>query len=167
MTRPITALIVEDEHNIREMWAQVIAPIVKVKCAATIPEALAAMPGADILILDWHLCGVDADVVLDKWVTDIGGPVCVLSGVMDLQHLYEMFARGVYHAFQKPVPVATITAVIRQYCNEIQMRRDIDQLSREVHALRRWTIVFAVLAAAALGPTVAMKIVSMLTGVVF
>ena len=164
MTRPITALIVEDDHNIRELWSQVISPITRVKCASTVPEALALMDDADILLLDWHLCGVSADVVLDQWIADIGGPVCVLSGVLDLEQLYELFSRGVYNAFLKPVPVTTITAVVRHYCKDVQMRREMDMLANEVHSLRRWTIAFAVMAAAALGPTLGMRIVDLLTG---
>jgi DNA-binding NtrC family response regulator len=164
MTQPITVLIVEDEHDVREPWAQVVSPIARVKCAATIPEALAMMAEADVLLLDWHLCGQQADVVLDRWVTDVGGPVCVLSGELSQAHLYELFARGVYNAFQKPVPLPVIAAVVRHYCNDVRMRQELETLAREVHSLRKWMIALAVIAAGATGPTIVPKLVGLLTG---
>lgn len=150
-----TVLIVEDESDIRELFSQVITPFANVACASTIGEALRLLPAADVLILDWFLDGKnEAGLILDVWMQDRGGPCCVISDHLPTESLYELYIRGVYNAFQKPVPISVIAAIVRHYVQDVRIMHQMQELSVRLNRMQRNMLILALALTALAGPEV-------------
>jgi DNA-binding NtrC family response regulator len=138
---PIHVLIVDDDDNIRELFGRVAHTVnLETLSAATIKEAIALIERdkPDILILDWRVNGdkKDGADVLDKWFTTVNGPVAVVSGVAPLAKLRELYVYGIFHAFQKPVEVEVLTAVLNRYADIIEKDRLLEQKELREAALQ-------------------------------
>ena len=157
----ITILIVEDELNLRELWARVVAPLANVRCATSVREALALIDQSDIMLLDWMLGGESAQPVLDEWMARRGGPCCVVTGALHNPLLMDLYALGVYHAILKPISIDALTSILRRYVHhvrqarlEVQLTGEIKRMMREINRLRNYVFIMAVALAAVIGPNV-------------
>lgn len=144
----LTVLVVEDHTSLRVAWTRMISTLARVESAATVSEALALIDKADVLVLDWKLGNEMADAVLDRWVDKNGGPVCVVTGVLDQDAMYDLYARGAYHVFAKPIPPAPLLSSLRRCIEYVEQKHTIRTLGVEVVRLRRAVIVLAFVAAA-------------------
>lgn len=144
---------------IRELWARVITPICgDVTTAATVREAMAMIPDADVMILDWQLTDGNAAPVLDLWAAENGGPMCVLTGALSRDDRLMLYSKGVQNALEKPIPIETLTSIIRHYVRDVENIRGVEDLAIEVRRLRRVMMGLALAFVAVTGPN-AIKIV--------
>ena len=113
-----------------------------VRIAHTVSEALDIVSRGnplDVLLLDWHLNGGNhrADVVLDRWVARSGGPVCVISEMMDREMEQELIVRGAYNVLGRPLPPDVTQAVLMRYGKAVLERKSREMMIAKIEELER------------------------------
>ena len=159
----MTCLIVNDDHAQLEEFARVLSPIVRVVCAATEREALNCLGKADILIVDWHLNGDTAEAVLDAWVSERGGPCCVVSDRLSQKRLQEFLTFGAYNALHWPFSLSVLTSVVRHYTQDVVIKRELTMVTEELRKMRRLLLLVCLLAVSLLGPSGVTKMIDWVT----
>ncbi|MFT3768933.1 MAG: response regulator [Minicystis sp.] len=111
-------LIVDDDPTIRTMFARALAGIAEPELAANGGEAL-RMLGAKkyaLVLLDLHMPVIDGFVVLQTLASKPGPnkdtPVYVVTADMSDQARVRALKRHAVFFLTKPVPIATLTALV-------------------------------------------------------
>lgn len=134
---PVVVLVVEDDDAIRELWVRIIQAIpgITVLFASTAGEAIRRLHEAEILWTDWILGCQTADQILDLWMTEVGGPCCVVSGKMlSTEERYPLFERGVLNVPTKPISPGVIISIIRHYQRDVLRERALVRFDEELQS---------------------------------
>ena len=133
---PVKILVVEDETHQREMWWRLIRQEgVEVSVASTQSEALEELGRVDVLILDWFLGNVTAQVILDQFLSHRpGSPCAVVSGQMTNQLQSELYLSGVHNVFRKPAELNALKRTIDRYIEFVRLKRDGSLLRKRLVA---------------------------------
>ena len=149
--RPPTVLVVEDETDVRDLWGQALRPLgLQVLEASGVAQALRTLKreAVDILVLDWVLGDDTGEIVMDSWVGNGGGPLCVVSGVVGLEGLTPLLSKGAYNVLTKPVATETIVAVVGRYVTWVRVLRELRIMRIELAKMRRLVIAAVTIAVA-------------------
>jgi DNA-binding NtrC family response regulator len=140
----IRVLIVDDDVTVRKLWGEVLQSSCKVCYGSTPAEAISEINSEEkpeILILDWLLLNGNASTVLDFWMSNVGGPCCIISGGIDPDDRVNFYRRGVMHVLEKPLHIGIFNSVINHYIGIVKSKNEIGWLKKEVAKLKRQQIL--------------------------
>jgi response regulator RpfG family c-di-GMP phosphodiesterase len=138
-----TILIVEDETNVRALWARQLQGKGKIRQASTRREALDILDEedckADILFVDKTLNGDAADI-LHKWRSSYGGPVCLVSGnLSNLDERDRFYEMGVDLVIEKPISLSALDSIARKFARHVKQERQLAELRH--HSALQWRAI--------------------------
>ena len=137
MFKKVNVLIVEDDPICaRNMHRYTETMGFSVKTVATLRTAVAEVDSADILILTLKVNGgcVSTDTLMEAWNTEAKGPLCVIAD--DPVDFDTFIQSGATHVLQKPVKMATYSAILNFYGKHILDKKRVEELTREIEELR-------------------------------
>lgn len=130
-------LIVVGDRETREALRRALqAGGCKVLEADRLGTALSSVEEADILVTDWSLNGETANALLDQWVEHDDRPALVIVGGMDSEGINDLYIRGAWHVFGKPLDIGVFLSVIQRYRYYTAMKQSVALLHKEVRRLR-------------------------------
>jgi len=143
--KAVVVLVVDDEPDDLDVMVRAIGPLdVVVMATSNLRTAHNMILTSDILVLGWH----DESVILamdvmDRWVSNKHGPMCVVCKDVTEEEENELFIAGAYNVFNKPVGFDVLCVAIRRYKVDVDSQRLIAVMHENVKRLRY--IVFVLL----------------------
>ncbi len=122
----ITVLVVQKDPAQRAILGETIQMVseMNVVTAASQSEAFALIKEADVLLTDWEMNGEkDTNLLLEEWMRQDKGPICVLSLSPDSGLREDLYLQGVSNVLRRGVSIDVIIAVLRLYGKEAAVRR--------------------------------------------
>jgi len=111
----------------------------KVVTAATQSEAFALIGEADVLLTDWEMNGEkDTNLLLEEWMRQDKGPICVLSLSPDAGLREDLYLQGVSNVLRKGVSIDVVIAVLRLYGKEAALRRLLNMSMQREYYLAQY-----------------------------
>ena len=142
----VTVLVVDNEPKILDHIVRSLGPLdVNVLATTSLRTAHDMLEEADVLVLDWCFNDTDASDVLDRWISKKRGPVCVVNDVTTPELETELFLRGAYNVFNKPVRLDVLSIAMRRYKMDIDSVRLIKAMQVSIRRLRNMVFVLLVL----------------------
>ena len=166
-----TVLIAEDDPNISKYIARAMESMgFQTEIAPSVNTAIAKLGTADIAIVDLKMNSdgenvFNGNVIIDRWLEERRGPICVFSAYLTGDMHRELLERGVWNTLQKPEDRDALRAVIIRYGTCVQQRKQekrttdrlaiVTDLARQLKALNeRHRLAAVVLLAILLGSKV-------------
>lgn len=154
-----TVLLVEDDLATSNLWSRTLQNLgFRVRSALSAAAFLAEMKEAEILFLDLELNGDRAtpQTMLDQWVAQKQGYVCIVDHAMDKDDEEDLIVRGAYNILRKPVAIKVVQTIALRYRTAVSYRR----LAKDVAHLKRWILALLLVVAATGGRDLIMKFVA-------
>jgi len=141
--KPVRALIVEKVRRVGERWARTLVSTgFDVEVVSGAGQSIRALADQefDALLIDLDLNGdrAQADTVLDIWLRENEGPVCVVSNRLMNGVGMNYFQRGVDNVFPKPMQDGAIMGVFIRYLRRIRIGRRVEALRGRVKSLEAY-----------------------------
>jgi DNA-binding NtrC family response regulator len=130
-------LVVDDDRSIRRSLEKFLGGLgYDVVTAGDGGEALRAAGGADVVLLDLGLPGVDGlDVLTDLRAEDHPPPVVVITARDDMQSTVRAIQRGAYEYLVKPLDIDRLALVVKRAAASRDAERALGQfVARESEA---------------------------------
>ena len=137
----ITVLVVQKDPAQRAILGETIQMVsdMKVVTAATQSEAFALIGEADVLLTDWEMNGEkDTNLLLEEWMRQDKGPICVLSLSPDAGLREDLYLQGVSNVLRKGVSIDVVIAVLRLYGKEAALRRLLNMSMQREYYLAQY-----------------------------
>jgi len=147
MYRDITVMVVEDDHDVREMICRALATRhFGTLRADSVQAALDQMAEADIMVLDLKLPDGDGRLLLDRWNRKLDiGPAVIVSAYVPERNALLCEA---WNVVEKPFDVDMLIRIVERYSMVVRGTR----CCQKVRALEK-RMVLMWIAIAALGGT--------------
>jgi DNA-binding NtrC family response regulator len=152
--RKIRVLIVEDEPNVRQFWAEVLQSSCDICYASTTTEAIDQInkpKSPDIMVLDWLLLNGTATAVLNFWMSKNCGPCCIISGNISSEDEVSFYRRGVMHVLRKPVHPGTFSSIMHSYMQMVELNLNYQYLKNKIEKLEQRQIILIIAIILAVG----------------
>jgi DNA-binding NtrC family response regulator len=146
MFESIKVLIVEDDFDVSSLLCRCLSSMSFETCKVqTVSSGLEHLD-ADIMFMDLTLLNGSAELLLDKWVKENKGPVCIVSASVSRDGEGEWFSRGVWNVVGKPFELSTIESLAHRYGQVVLMKRTAGKVVRLQRIVYGLIIVVAALA---------------------
>ena len=152
-----TVLLVEGERTISNLWSRTLKNLgFRVRTALSPASFLEELGDAEILFLDLEMNGdrSTSQAMLDQWVSQKQGYVCVVDSAMGKEAEEDLIVRGAYNILRKPVAIKVLQAVALRYRMAIRYRK----LAQDVTRLKRLILALLLAVAATGGRDLIMKL---------
>lgn len=142
--RKIKILLVESEVVTRQMWAEILSSSCEVYHASSVSEAITNIKSEapDIVVLDWMIPDGPASTVLFYWMSNVGGPCCLVCNEIDAEMTVKFYRQGVMHVLLRPLDPGVFSAIMMQYRRIVQndlnykvLQARVDRLQRQIVGL--------------------------------
>jgi len=131
----ITVLIVEDDNTLAQMWDRICTEIgFKTITSPTIKGGLEHLD-ADIMLCDMVLADGKAEILIDRWVEENGGPFVCVSGVLSSDQIRNLILQGAFNSFSKlDFDSEMLRTLVVRYARWVMVVKSLDGLRDEMRA---------------------------------
>jgi len=135
--KSIKVLIVEDDPECaRNLHRYTETLGFTVKTVGSLRTAMGEAADADILILDTKVNGgqVSTETLMETWTASGLGPLCIVAG--DEINRNSLIQSGACNVLQKPIQMATYSAIMSFYAKYILRGKKVEELTQEIKELK-------------------------------
>ncbi len=138
---PVRVLVVDDEPAIRDLIQRSLRQHAEVRTVDSAHKAIENVDCSDILVLDWMFNGKpDGEVIMDVWMQRNGGPICVMSGQVEMDRMQKLYSMGAQNVLSKPFETSVLVSIVLYYIHNVRNLFEIANLTRRLAKVEKLVI---------------------------